>query len=699
MADVVDRPQAAPAEKSRPIDTPSIWHAGEMALQETVGVRRAMERQGAQVIRDHLIDQHRLFFPLLPSIIIGAVDENGDVWSTMREGPAGFLSVADNKTLEIAATVDVSDPAEAGLSDGCSVGLLGIQLGTRRRNRLNGVVRGRGANGFSVGVRESYGNCPQYIQLRNYSFEPAPASRPSRQESAELSDVHRAMIAAADTFFVASYVDRDGSRHVDVSHRGGKPGFVRVNKDGSLTIPDFAGNLYFNTLGDILVSGRAGLCFPDFESGSLLQITGKAEVLLDSPEIALFQGAERLWRVYPERVVYRAGALALRWTKVEGGESPNSLMTGSWDEVRDQQAASKEASSWRRFRVARRVRESTTVSSFFLEPADGEVLLRHKAGQYLPIRVHIGDQDAPAIRNYTISAAPSDGCYRISVKREGAISSFLHDRCDVGTIIEARAPEGSFGLRPAGKRPSVLVAAGIGITPMIAMLRHRLFERQRTRSAKQTWLFYSSRSVSEQPFDRELHAIATNSTDWLRVVRLLSNTQGAMAARDYELGGRLTAEVIKDALPSLNCDFYLCGPPGFMQDMYDGLRAFGVSDDQLFAEAFGPAAFRRHGTEALPPLPSASTKPVSVVFSKSGTEALWEPESGTLLELAERAGLTPDFSCRSGSCGTCRAMVSQGEVTYENRPGYETRDQEALLCCAFPAERPADDRRPLVIEL
>lgn len=442
MADVVDRPQAAPAEKSRPIDTPSIWHAGEMALQETVGVRRAMERQGAQVIRDHLIDQHRLFFPLLPSIIIGAVDENGDVWSTMREGPAGFLSVADNKTLEIAATVDVSDPAEAGLSDGCSVGLLGIQLGTRRRNRLNGVVRGRGANGFSVGVRESYGNCPQYIQLRNYSFEPAPASRPSRQESAELSDVHRAMIAAADTFFVASYVDRDGSRHVDVSHRGGKPGFVRVNKDGSLTIPDFAGNLYFNTLGNILVSGRAGLCFPDFESGSLLQITGKAEVLLDSPEIALFQGAERLWRVYPERVVYRAGALALRWTKVEGGESPNSLMTGSWDEVRDQQAASKEASSWRRFRVARRVRESTTVSSFFLEPADGEVLLRHKAGQYLPIRVHIGDQDAPAIRNYTISAAPSDGCYRISVKREGAISSFLHDRCDVGTIIEARAPEG-----------------------------------------------------------------------------------------------------------------------------------------------------------------------------------------------------------------------------------------------------------------
>ncbi|NGX94510.1 MAG: flavin-nucleotide-binding protein [Candidatus Afipia apatlaquensis] len=272
MADVVDRPQAAPAEKSRPIDTPSIWHAGEMALQETVGVRRAMERQGAQVIRDHLIDQHRLFFPLLPSIIIGAVDENGDVWSTMREGPAGFLSVADNKTLEIAATVDVSDPAEAGLSDGCSVGLLGIQLGTRRRNRLNGVVRGRGANGFSVGVRESYGNCPQYIQLRNYSFEPAPASRPSRQESAELSDVHRAMIAAADTFFVASYVDRDGSRHVDVSHRGGKPGFVRVNKDGSLTIPDFAGNLYFNTLGNILVSGRAGLCFPDFESGSLLQI-------------------------------------------------------------------------------------------------------------------------------------------------------------------------------------------------------------------------------------------------------------------------------------------------------------------------------------------------------------------------------------------------------------------------------------------
>ncbi|TXH80585.1 MAG: FAD-binding oxidoreductase [Rhizobium sp.] len=571
MADVVDRPQAAPAETITPVDASSIWHPGEIALQETVGVRRVMERQGAQVIRDHLIDQHRLFFPLLPAIVIGAVDQNGDVWATVREGQEGFLSVPDSKTLALDVTADDQDPAEAGLLDGCAVGLLGIQLGTRRRNRLNGIVRDRGVSGFSVSVRESYGNCPQYIQLRNYAFATTPIGvKPSRQETNSLSEVHRALISASDTFFVASYVDRGDCRQGDVSHRGGKPGFVRIDRDGSLTVPDFAGNLYFNTLGNILLSGRAGLCFPDFESGALLQITGRAEVLLDSPEVALFQGAERLWRVYPERVIYRPGALALRWMKVEGGESPNSLMTGSWDDVRDQTEAGQHAASWRRFRVSHRVQESATVSSFFLQPVDGGTLLRHHAGQYLPIRVQMGDGDdrASAIRNYTICAAPSDGCYRISVKREGSVSSFLHDRGDVGAIIEARAPAGEFGLQQESSKPSVLVAAGIGITPMIAMLRHRLFERQRTRRAARTWLFYSSRSLQERPFDAELGAILANAGDWLQVVRLLSDSRDAVEGKDYDIKGRLTAATIKDILPSLACDFYLCGPSGFMQDMY-----------------------------------------------------------------------------------------------------------------------------------
>jgi predicted pyridoxine 5'-phosphate oxidase superfamily flavin-nucleotide-binding protein len=348
MADTLTKPAAEPLASALTGGAGSVWHEGEMALQEKAGVRRIMERQGAQVIRDHLIDQHRLFFPLLPSIIMGAVDSAGNVWSTVREGSPGFLSAPNAKTLDVGVDADPSDPAETGLREGCAVGLLGIQLGTRRRNRLNGIVSERRRDGLSVTVRESYGNCPQYVQLCNFEFSRVPGApaQSSHQEFAALDDAHRALIALADTFFVASYVDRGNRRQVDVSHRGGKPGFVRVNADGSLTIPDFAGNLYFNTLGNILISGRAGLCFPDFETGAMLQISGKAEVILDSPEIEFFQGAERLWRVIPERVIFRPNALAPRWKKVEGGESPNSLMTGGWDDVAQQQQVAVRSLQW-----------------------------------------------------------------------------------------------------------------------------------------------------------------------------------------------------------------------------------------------------------------------------------------------------------------------------------------------------------------
>ncbi len=123
------------------------------------------------------------------------------------------------------------------------------------------------------------------------------------------------MIAVADTFFVASYVDRgSGQRQVDVSHRGGRPGFVRVGSDGVLTIPDFAGNQFFNTLGNLLVNPRAGLVFVDFATGDLLQLSGDAQVVLDDPQIAAFEGAERFWRFTPRRAVYRPGAVPLRWT-------------------------------------------------------------------------------------------------------------------------------------------------------------------------------------------------------------------------------------------------------------------------------------------------------------------------------------------------------------------------------------------------
>ncbi|WP_026620499.1 uncharacterized protein M728_005093 (plasmid) [Ensifer sp. WSM1721] len=308
---------------------PSPWHQGEIALQRLLGVDVRMDEVGRRVLRDHLIDQHREFYPLLPMVVLGAVDRKGDVWATLRAGRPGFLHAPDALRLTVEHAREPSDPAEAGMEDGASLALLGIDLGTRRRNRLNGTLS-RHAHGFDLEVHQSFGNCPKYIQLRQVRFVRNPSEPPAMPpiESAELDDAARALIEQADTFFVATYADLPGGRQVDVSHRGGRAGFVHVGEDGWLTIPDFIGNRFFNTLGNIALNPRAGLVFPDFSTGGLLQMTGKAELLPDRPEGKHFEGAERYWRFRPHRIVWRADALPIRYDFAEW--SPFALATGTW---------------------------------------------------------------------------------------------------------------------------------------------------------------------------------------------------------------------------------------------------------------------------------------------------------------------------------------------------------------------------------
>jgi predicted pyridoxine 5'-phosphate oxidase superfamily flavin-nucleotide-binding protein len=219
------------------------------------------------------------------------------------------------------------------MTDGAAIALLGIQLSTRRRNRVNGTVERTRPDRFAIAIEQAFGNCPRYIQRRNFTFvrDPdLPADVPP-VESRSLDGAARAMIERADTFFIASYFEGQDTggqnaerkarrRQVDVSHRGGPHGFVRVDDDGILTIPDFAGNRYYNTLGNITLNPRAGLVFADFESGDLLHMTGDSEVLPDvSPEgtnVDAYDGAEMLWRFRPRRIVRRPCALPLLFTTI-----------------------------------------------------------------------------------------------------------------------------------------------------------------------------------------------------------------------------------------------------------------------------------------------------------------------------------------------------------------------------------------------
>lgn len=683
-------------------DSPSPFHPGEVTLQKTVGVAERMEAFGRRVIRDFLPVQHREFYHQLPFIVLGSVDPSGDAWVTLLSGRPGFMSSPDPKRLAFAAQTDPQDPATASLADGAAVGLLGIELHTRRRNRMNGILCKQTDLGFEIEVEHAFGNCPQYIQLRDFTFVREPddfAGVPPAQTLDMDSPQVRAMISAADTFFVSSYVDDPQGRHVDASHRGGKPGFVRINADGSLTIPDFAGNLHFNTFGNFVLNPNAGLVFPDFETGDMLHLTGDAELLLESDEIAAFQGAERLWVFRPRKVVLRVAALPLRFAFRADGWSPNSLMTGDWEQAADRIAAQQLRTSWRPFRIARIVDESSVIRSFHLEPADGKGIMTHEAGQHLPIRVRPDPAAKPVLRTYTLSTAPSDGHYRISVKRQGLVSNHLHDDLAVGDMIEARAPAGRFVIDPLEIRPAVLLAAGVGITPMLAMLRSIIFEGLRKRRIRPTFMFVAARSLAERAFDQEIAELTAQSGGAVRVIRLLEVTEGATPSDDFDAEGRIGVDLFRQTLPFDAYDFYMCGPPPFMQGLYDQLSDLGVPDARIHAEAFGPASLKRREPESADVLPPVAQQPVPVAFAKSGKEARWDAAAGTLLDLAEARGLTPEYSCRGGSCGTCAVNVLAGKVTYETRPSAKVDADQALICCAIPADPEAGGGDRLILDL
>ncbi len=298
------------------IDTtdPSPFHAGERAVQARFGLAERAERRGRRVIRDHLPDQHRAFYPLLPFLLIGMVDSAGRPWASLVPGKRGFLNSPGSRTLR--------------------VGALGIELETRRRNRLAGVVRESGADGFAIEVRQSFGNCPQYILARAVE---AREARPGRlHEGTSFDAASASLIGRADTLFIASaHLDDSAGpgAGADVSHRGGRPGFVAVEDESTLVLPDFQGNNHFNTLGNLVADPRAGLLFANFDTGDLVQATGEAEIVWDGPEVDAFPGAQRLLRFRAANVRRLESALPFRFTLDD--YSPSLAKTGVWAEVRD----------------------------------------------------------------------------------------------------------------------------------------------------------------------------------------------------------------------------------------------------------------------------------------------------------------------------------------------------------------------------
>lgn len=672
----------------------SPFHEGEQALQSQNGLREEAESMGRRMIRSFMPDQHRDFFSQLPFLVVGAVDDEGWPWASLFSGRPGFMQSPDPLTLEIASLGKKGDPVRDAIRPGAPLGLLGIEMHSRRRNRLNGRVSLSNGDGFTLAVDQSFGNCPQYIRHRSVDFlrEPGKASNDEKRITFTAFDQKaKALIGAADVFFVSSYIstkDNPLIEGVDVSHRGGRAGFVKLEGD-TLTIPDFPGNNAFNTLGNFLINPKAGLVFPNFETGDLLMLTGKVELLdEDHVDVMSFKGAERAWRFILDHGFWLEDALPFRSSL--GDISPNSLLTDSWAEAEARKAIEAKRQAWREFRLARIEDESSIIRSFYLQPVDGDVLLPFEAGQFLTIRITPPGAEKPAIRTYTVSSAPADPYYRISVKREddGLVSRHLHDGFQVGDIIEAKAPAGDFFIDAAEKRPAVLIAGGVGVTPMISMARHVVVEGLRIRHLRPLTIFHAAQTTEQRAFYQAFRELEQGTNGAIRYYSMIDQPAAdEKPGVDFNGSGYITADILKQTLPLDDYDFFLCGPPPFMQALYDTLRGLGVRDIRIFAEAFGPASLKRLPDEGAMPLESEDEAEEAVVsFTQSGIEQTWEKGGATLLELAEDQGLNPDFGCRKGSCGTCLTKLKSGTVAYRTKPSAEHASDKVLICCAVPAE-------------
>jgi ferredoxin-NADP reductase/MOSC domain-containing protein YiiM len=345
--------------------------------------------------------------------------------------------------------------------------------------------------------------------------------------------------------------------------------------------------------------------------------------------------------------------------------------------------------AWRGFRplrVREVKRESADVISLTFGSTDGSPLPPALPGQFLVMRLRPAADMPALLRNYSISGAPDAGIYRVSVKQEvhGKGSTFLHAHIKSGDVLDVSAPRGSFTLQH-GEGPVVLLSAGIGATPVLAML-HALAA---SRSAREVWWLYGARSAADHPFAREARDLADALPHCRSFIAYSKPAPGDRLGDDYDASGRLSLDVLAQLVVPREADFYLCGPPEFLRAFTRDLKTWGVAGERLHQEVFGPEESVTPGISKAPaqrphPPVGADGAGPKISFSRSGLDTRWSPAYSSLLEFAEACDVPVRWSCRTGVCHTCECALIGGSVRYDPEPLEAPADGNVLICCARP---------------
>lgn len=360
----------------------------------------------------------------------------------------------------------------------------------------------------------------------------------------------------------------------------------------------------------------------------------------------------------------------------------------------------------RAFRVSRREFESPDeqICSFYLEPEDGEPIVDFKPGQFLTFRLDVKDAKSgeikPITRCYSLSDAPGGGRYRVSIKRvppaekglpPGLSSNHFHDHVEEGDTLQVRTPGGHFYLE-RGNTPIVLIAGGIGITPMVSMLNDTLVHDE----GREVWLFYGVRNSREHAMKRLLERLDARYPNFHLRVCYSQPLREDELGRDFHYEGRVSVNLMRKTLPFQIYDFYICGPTPMMKSIVPGLDDWGVPDQHIHFEAFGPASIERPNRKAAPKpkgpsafrdepeADDAPSGPISVTFSASGKTLEWDASCESLLDFAESNGIDMDSGCRAGGCGACQTTIEKGAVSYNHAPDFDPEPGTCLACVCRP---------------
>lgn len=342
---------------------------------------------------------------------------------------------------------------------------------------------------------------------------------------------------------------------------------------------------------------------------------------------------------------------------------------------------------WRKFQVQKKVRESADCHSLYLVPHDKQAIPSFAPGQYLTFQIRWPLDGKPLIRCYSLSDTSRSDCYRITVKKAPGnqsathVSHYLNDVLQEGDLLDVGAPRGSFCLDPRTAGPSVFLAGGIGITPLISMIT----SQARSATGHPLYLFYGVRDGSEHTFKTELKKLAAEYPQ-LKVITCYSRpTPQDQPQRDFDHQGRVTLDLIRRTLPSSNFQYFLCGPTAFIHDLTEGLRQWQVPAEAIHSEAFGPSSIKSSTQE---PATAAVSTTVRVEFKRSRKQIECDPTRQTILDAAESAGVSINSGCQAGHCGACATAIKRGEVSYVSEPHCPIAPGTCLVCIAVPSKGP-----------